>query len=177
MFGFFNKRKKEKIINKGIFLFHFSNIFDDTDKTNMTLEEKLLFFPLQLTSIVTENTLNSTKNFCEYDSYEKAASVVMFNQVLLNVADFIGYTNKENLSNIITNVSMVMVCKDSNSPTSQEHADLAFSGMTYSRLAKEHLYLLESISDNCLEWLFHREEKSINNLVAAWRKIIVIISA
>lgn len=177
MFGFFKKKKnEEQLLNKGIFLFHFANIFDDSDTTKMKLEEKLGIFPVHLTSIISEKAINSTKPFCEYNSYEKAASVVVFNQILFNIVDFIGYTNKSMLSNLIANVGMGMVCKDSNNPTSQEHADLALAGMTYSRLGKEHVYILESISDNCLEWLFHREEEPIDNLVAAWRKIISIIS-
>ena len=175
MFGFFKKKiDKEQVLNKGLFLFHFENIFDgaNINTKNRSLEEKMLLFSVTLASLVAENAIGEETELKVSGSYERAALIIIFTQAVLTISEYIKITNRETLSDVLGSGITRLICTDINNPTPQEHADMALATMSHKMLCQNHQNAMLMINENVLEWLYHRKDEHINNLTGAWHKIV-----
>lgn len=172
MFGFFKKKiDEEQILNKGLFLFHFGNIFDDTgiDTKNSSLADKILIFSLTLASLVASVSTGKEK---ASDSYDRAASIIIYAQAVLTISEFVKFRDKEVLADVLHSGMHRLICTDFNNATPQEHADMALATMYHKKLNKEHLDTVLNLNENILEYLFHRKDECLNNLTGSWNMIV-----
>lgn len=175
MFGFFKKKiDEEQVLNRGLFLFHYGNIFDGAtiNVNNRPLEEKILLFSVTLASLVSDNANGDETESKVSCSYERAAIIVIFTEAVLTVSEFIKFTNKRILSDVLSSGMQRLICADINNPTPQEHADMALAIMLHKKLCQNHQNTRALINENILEWLYHRKDEHINNLTDTWHGIV-----
>lgn len=179
MFGFFKKKvDKEQILNKGIFLFHFENMFagSGVDTENYTIENKILMFSVTLASLVSSDSKDNETYLKESNSYERAASIIIYVQAVLTISEFVKLKDKEVLADVLNSGMHRLICTDFCNATPQEHADMALSTMLSKKLNKENLEEVLNINQNILDFLFHRKDVNLNNLRASWGMITKMIS-
>jgi len=175
MFGFFKKKiDEEQVLNRGLFLFHYENIFDGAsiNVNNRPLEEKIMLFSVTLASLVSDNAIGEETETKVAGSYERAALIIIFTEAVLTVSKFIKFENKGILSDVLSSGMPRLICTDINNPTPQEHADMALATMLHKKLCQNHQNTRALIDENILEWLFHRKDDHINNLTDAWHSIV-----
>ena len=175
MFGFFKKKiDEEQVLNRGLFLFHYGNIFDGAtiNVNNRPLEEKILLFSVTLASLVSDNAIGKETESKVSGSYERAALIIIFTEAVLTISEFIKYSNKEILSDVLGSGMHRLICTDINNPTPQEHADMALASMSHKMLCQNHQNTRVLINENVLEWLYHRKDEHINNITEAWHSIV-----
>lgn len=174
IFGFFNKKiDEEQILNKGLFLFHFENIFDDTgiDTKNSSLADKIMIFSVTLASLVASVSTGKETHLKTSDSYERAASIIIYAQAVLTISEFVKFRDKEVLADVLGSGMHRLICTDFNNATPQEHADMALATMWHKTLNNKHLDAVLNINENILEYLFHRKDEHMNNLTESWNMI------
>lgn len=172
MFGLFKKRvDEEQIFNRGLFLFHFDKIFDGTNVqvNNKLLEEKIGVFSATLASLVTDNAKGEGS---ELTSYERAATIVIFVETVLAVSGFVKFTDQNILGDVFVSGMHRLICNNFKNPSPQEHADMALATMSHKMLCQNDQETIFRIRENALEWLYHRQDKHLDNLAGVWHKIV-----
>lgn len=175
MFGFFKKKiDEEQVLNRGLFLFHYGNIFDGAtiNVNNRPIEEKILLFSVTLASLVSDNAIGEETEPKVTGSYERAALIIIYTESVLTISNFIKFTNREILSDVLASGMHRLICSDMNNSTPQEHADMALATMLHKKLCQNHQNTRALINENILEWLYHRKDEHINNLTKAWHSIV-----